>query len=171
MSTDLSPAPWLKIHRELGVEVPEFDDRDLGRRVADHARRHGDAPALRFMTRDFSYAELDQLADRFANVLTGLGVKKGDVVGLHMPNLPQYAIALVAIARIGCIGSGVSPLLAPGELQHQVRDAGISVLLSLSNLAEPALTGMDQVPECLQAVITTNPNHDALFAGTCHHPH
>jgi len=158
-----SPAPWLKIHRELGVEFPGFDDRDLGRCVADHARRDGTAPALRFMDRDISYAELDELANRFANVLVGLGVGKEDVVGLHLPNLPQYAIAVVAIARIGCAGSGVSPLLAPGELAYQVRDAGITVLVSLPGLIPPALAGMQEIPGCLRAVITTAPG-DCLGA-------
>ena len=163
MTTDRFPAPWLNIHRELGVEFAGFDDRDLGRRVEDHARRHPDAPALRFMQRNFSYSELDVLANRCANVLVGLGVGKHDVVGLHLPNLPQYAIALVAIARIGCAGSGVSPLLAPGELEHQVRDARITVLLSLPELITRALPSRDSIPDCLRAVITTGPG-DCLGA-------
>ena len=163
MTAELSPAPWLRIHREMGVEPAPFDDRDLGRCVADHAHTNGSAPALRFMQRTFSYGELDELANRLANVLTGLGVGRGDVVGVHLPNLPQYAIAVVAIARVGCVGSGVSPLLAPGELQHQIRDAGISVLLSLPELIAPALAGMDAVPECLHSVVTTAPG-DCLGA-------
>jgi len=157
MANDSSPAPWLKIHRELGVETVSFDDRDLGRCVADHARRNGAAPALRFMQRNISYAELDEQGDRFANVLAGLGVARGDVVGLHLPNLPQYAIALVAIARVGCAGCGVSPLLAPAEMQHQIADAGISVVVSLPELIAPALAGMGDIPRCLRAVITTTP--------------
>jgi long-chain acyl-CoA synthetase len=163
MTTDSIPAPWLKIHRELGLEFTGFDDRDLGRCVADHARRDGDAPALRFMHRNFSYGELDELANRFATVLVDLGVGKNDVVGLHLPNLPQYAIALVAIARVGCIGSGVSPLLAPVELAYQVRDAGISVLLSTPELIAPALAALERAPDCLRTVITTSPG-DCLGA-------
>jgi long-chain acyl-CoA synthetase len=155
MATDNFPAPWLKIHRELGIEFAGFDDRDLGRCVADHARRRPNAPALRFLQRNFSYGELDELANRFANVLVGLGVRRNDVVGLHLPNLPQYAIALIAIARVGCIGSGVSPLLAPVELAYQIRDAGICVLLSLPELLAPAMSAMERVPDCLRAVITT----------------
>jgi long-chain acyl-CoA synthetase len=167
MATDSFPSPWLNIHRELGVEFPGFDDRDLGRCVADHARRQGDAPALRFMQRNFSYAEVDELGNRFANLLVDLGVGKNDVVGLHLPNLPQYAIALVAIARIGCAGSGVSPLLAPGELEHQVRDARITVLLSLPELMTRALAGWDSIPDCLRAVITTGQG-DCLGASPAH---
>jgi len=163
MDNNNASAPWLKIHRELGVGPIPFDDRDLGRCVADHARERGTAPALRFLHKNFSYAEVDELANRFANVLASLGVGPGDVVGLHMPNLPQYAIALVAIARLGCAGSGVSPLLSPSELAYQVRDAGISVLLSLPELIESAVAGMESIPECLHTLIATAPG-DCLGA-------
>jgi acetyl-CoA synthetase len=52
-------------------------------------------------TRDVSYAELLDMTKRFANVLKGLGVEKGDVVGIYMPMLPETPAAMLACARIG----------------------------------------------------------------------
>ena len=143
---------WQPIYDRLGITVPEFDDRTLGEVVADHARERPGAPALQFGPRTFTYAEYDDLASQLARGLSGLGVGVGDVVGLHMPNIPQYPLALVAISRMGAVGSGVSPLLAPPELAHQCEDAGVRVLLTLADLL-PALQALPAMPEGLTHVV------------------
>jgi long-chain acyl-CoA synthetase len=143
---------WQPIYDRLGITEPDFLDKTLGEWIAHHATERPDAPALQYFTRTFSFAQYDQLVNQLAQGLTTLGVKPGDVVGLHMPNIPQYPIALAALSRIGAIGSGVSPLLAPPEIAHQVKDAGISVLLSLSDLA-PALTAIPSVPGNLRHIV------------------
>jgi acetyl-CoA synthetase len=53
--------------------------------------------------REVSYAELLDSTQRFANVLKGLGIGKGDVVGIYLPMLPETAAAMLACARIGAI--------------------------------------------------------------------
>ncbi|NJO40487.1 MAG: acetate--CoA ligase [Cyanobacteria bacterium RU_5_0] len=52
-------------------------------------------------SRTFTYAQLHREVCQFANVLKQLGVKKGDVVGIYMPMIPEAAIAMLACARIG----------------------------------------------------------------------
>lgn len=144
--------PWLKLHEELGVIVPEFDGRPLGRILEDHATTNPDAPALRYFTRTLSYAELNAQANKLANALAAQGVGRDDTVGFHMPNVPQYVVGMIAVSKLGARGSGVSPLLAPPELVHQITDARISVLMSLSDFA-PALAAMATTPDCLRHVI------------------
>ena len=51
--------------------------------------------------REVTYADLLAETQRFANALRGLGVDKGDVVGIYMPMLPETAVAMLACARIG----------------------------------------------------------------------
>lgn len=145
--------PWLKLHQELGVTVPVFDGLPLGAHVERHASERPDAPACRYFSRTLSYAELNVEANRLANALAEIGIGRGDTVGFHMANLPQYVVGLIAVSKLGACGSGVSPLLAPPELVHQIDDAGISVLISLSDLA-PALTAMPRIPEGLRHVIS-----------------
>lgn len=145
--------PWLKIHKELGVVVPEFDGRPLGQIIEDHAAARPDAPALRYFTRTLSYAQLNAEANKLANALKELGIGRGDTVGFHMPNVPHYVLGLIAVSKLGARGSGVSPLLAPPELVHQITNARISVLMSLSDLA-PALSAMPSTPDCLRHVIS-----------------
>ena len=155
MTDQLKPGPWLKIHQELGVEPPEFDDRPLGAYIEAHARSIPDNSALLYFERDISYREFNELSNRLANALATLGVGLGDVVGLHMPNVPQYLIAVVALSKLGAMASGVSPLLAPAEVAYQLEDAGISVLISLDSLAKPTVEALGSLPGCVKTLIVT----------------
>src|SRR5210317_84719 len=132
--TSSTALPWQPVYDELGVTMPEFEDRPLGAFLEDHAAQSPDAVALQYFDRQINYRELNEAVNRFANILVSLGVHQGDVVGIHLPNIPQYVIALLACSKIGCAGSGVSPLMAPGEIAYQLQDADISVLLTLDTL-------------------------------------
>jgi long-chain acyl-CoA synthetase len=156
------PRPWAKVHERLGVAVPPFDDRPIGAHVERHAEARPDAPALFFGGRTISYAELDRMAGALAAGLKARGVGRGDVVGLHLPNLPQYAAGVVAVSKLGAVGSGVSPLLAPPELGHQLADSRAKAVITLDALA-PALAKMD-APESLELVVVTTPT-DAFAPG------
>ena len=161
MSDQLQPGPWLKIHEELGVRPPEFDDRPLGTFVEAYAESIPESSAVQYFDRRISFRELNELSNRLANALAALGVGMGDVVGLHMPNVPQYVVAVVAISKLGAIASGVSPLLAPAELAFQLENSGVSVLISLDTLAKRDLEALDtqgRLPDGVKAVIVTGAN-------------
>ena len=153
MSDELKPGPWLSIHEELGVSPPEFDDRPLGTFIETYAETIPDSSAIRYFERDISYRELNELANRLANALVGLGLGRSDVVGLYMPNVPQFAIAVVALSKIGAVATGISPLLAPSEVANQVSDGNVKVLIALDSLAKSTLEAMDNLPDCVEAVI------------------
>lgn len=146
--------PWQSVYDQIGVEIPPHDDTPLGGHVETHARERGDNIALQFYDREISFRELNERANQLANALVAKGIGKGDVVGIHLPNVPQYAIALVAISKIGCAGSGVSPLLAPGEIAYQIADANISLLITLMDLV-PAIQQIPELPACLKTIIVT----------------
>jgi long-chain acyl-CoA synthetase len=145
--------PWQHVHDELGIETPPVDDRTLGFWVEEHGKSLPDNIALQYVDREVSYRELDEMSNQLANALTALGVTQDDVVGIQMPNIPQYPITLAAISKMGCIGSGVSPLLMPGEIVHQIEDAGITTLISLDALANSVLTQLPTIPASLKNVI------------------
>jgi long-chain acyl-CoA synthetase len=143
--------PWLKTYETLGIQTPEPADLTLADYIEDHARTRPDSPALHYFMRSWSYAQLNEDANRLANTLRDLGIGPGDVVGFHMPNIPQYALGLIAVSKLGATGSGVSPLLAPPELAHQISDAKIKILMSFEALG-PVVSAMDP-PACLERVI------------------
>ncbi|MEP3655661.1 MAG: class I adenylate-forming enzyme family protein [Litorimonas sp.] len=143
--------PWLTTYEKLGIQVDQPADLTLADYVHQHARDRPDTSALHYFTRSWTYAQVDAETNRITNALRRLGVGRGDVVGFHMPNIPQYYLGLIAVSKLGAIGSGVSPLLAPPELAHQISDAKIKVLMSFEALG-PAVDAMS-APDCLDSVI------------------
>jgi propionyl-CoA synthetase len=88
--------------------------------------------------RRISYRELlDQVA-RFAGVLSGLGVVRGDRVIIYMPMVPEAIVAMLACARIGAIHSVVFGGFASRELAARIDDAAPRVIVSASCGVEPS---------------------------------
>ncbi|MDQ0769748.1 acyl-coenzyme A synthetase/AMP-(fatty) acid ligase [Pseudarthrobacter defluvii] len=86
----------------------------------------------------YTYAELLDLVERFAGVLRGNGVGKGDRVVIYMPMIPEAAIAMLATARLGAVHSVVFGGFAPKELAARIRDAAPAAVVTASGGIEPA---------------------------------
>ena len=80
----------------------------------------------------FTYRELLDQVSRFAGVLKGLGVGKGDTVIIYMPMVPQALFAMLACARLGAVHSVVFGGFAPNELAIRINDAKPKVMISAS---------------------------------------
>ncbi|MGH7853312.1 MAG: AMP-binding protein, partial [Candidatus Binatia bacterium] len=80
----------------------------------------------------FTYRELLDRVARFAGVLTGQGVQKGDRVIIYMPMVPETVVAMLACARIGAIHSVVFGGFAAHELANRISDARPKVIVSAS---------------------------------------
>ncbi len=109
------------------------------------ARTFADRPAMAWFGRHLSYRFLLSEVERFSAVLAELGVRKRDRVGLILPNSPQYVIAYYAIARAGAIVVGNNPLYTQREMDHQLKDAGIEVVVILDQLYPNFTTVLDSV--------------------------
>jgi propionyl-CoA synthetase len=83
-----------------------------------------------------TYKELLVHVSKFAGVLKGLGVSKGDTVIIYMPMVPQAAIAMLACARLGAVHSVVFGGFAPHELAIRIDDAKPKVILTASGAIE-----------------------------------
>jgi propionyl-CoA synthetase len=79
-----------------------------------------------------TYRELRDQVARFAGVLRGLGVDKGDRVIVYMPIIPQAAVAMLACARLGAVHSVVFGGFAPHELATRINDAKPKLIVSAS---------------------------------------
>ncbi len=118
-----------------------------------------DRMALSYLGTEITFGQLDRCANRFANMLLEHGFEKGDVVGIHLPNIPEYVAALIGTLRAGCIVSGVSPLLSAPQIAYQLNDLGAGekrvALVTLDTLFEANLPKIaDQVPR-VGLVVTT----------------
>jgi acetyl-CoA synthetase len=81
-------------------------------------------------TRTITYADLLDEVQRFANVLKGLGVAKGDRVAIYMPMIPELPVAMLACARIGAAHSVVFGGFSADSLADRINDATCKVLVT-----------------------------------------
>lgn len=116
--------PAITIHSMLDDAVAHYPDRP--------AFVFGAAVGSRLMTAKMTYAQLGALVDRFAAGLQSIGVKKGDRVSVHLPNCPQFIIAYYGILKAGGVVVPTNPLYAPREIEHQLKDAGVDTIITLT---------------------------------------
>lgn len=84
-----------------------------------------------------TYSELDTLSKQFAAYLQNdLGMKKGERLGIMLPNVLQYPIALFGAMRAGIIIVNIDPLYTVRELTHQLKDSGADAILFLENFGD-----------------------------------
>lgn len=124
-------------------------------------------PAIRWEGEDgdiriLTYGDLFREVNRLANGLRGLGIKKGDVVGLYMPMVPEVAIALFAIVKIGAI---VLPLFSgygADALSTRLSDAEAKLIFTcdgyyrrgqVTHMKPVADAGIEKVPSIQHAII------------------
>nr|MDQ3305434.1 AMP-binding protein [Actinomycetota bacterium] len=81
-------------------------------------------------TRTITYADLQVEVCRFANVLKGLGVTKGDRVAIYMPMIPELPVAMLACARLGAPHSVVFGGFSSESLAGRIDDAEAKVLVT-----------------------------------------
>lgn len=136
MTTDLkyTDTPWTA-HYEDGVpEQIDYEAVCLPEFLERSARDFPDNMALLFQGYRMSYRELKAMVDRFATVLTGFGIQKGDSVAILLPNVIPCVIAYYAILKIGGIVVMNNPLYSDRELEHQFNDSGAKLLITLDLL-------------------------------------
>lgn len=81
-------------------------------------------------SRTYTYLQLHREVSKFANVLKGLGVKKGDRVTVYLPMIPELAITVLACARIGAIHSVVFGGFSAESLRDRIIDSNAETLIT-----------------------------------------
>ncbi|HEY1332073.1 MAG TPA: 4-coumarate--CoA ligase family protein [Actinomycetota bacterium] len=108
--------------------------------VFERARALGDKPAFVDAPtgRALTFRQTDDMVRAVAAGLAARGFGKGDVLGLLLPNLPEYPVAFHAAALLGGIATTVNPLYTADELAHQLSDAGAKFLLTIPQFVATA---------------------------------
>ena len=111
-------------------DVP-IASRPVPELLFETAARMPGAPAIDFLGRSYSYAEIADAVRRAARGFQILGVRRGIKVGLFLPNCPHYVIAYYAIMLAGGTVVNFSPLYTVEELQGQVADSETDIMVCL----------------------------------------
>ena len=128
--------PWLKSY-DPGVPqhldypaVPVFHFLDEAARLCPRRA------CLIFKGETLSYRQVATRTNQIAASLRGIGIRKGERVGIFMPNCPEFVLAYFAILKAGAVVVAINPLYTPPEIVRQVDDAGIETVFCDGSLYE-----------------------------------
>ncbi len=125
--------PWLKNYDEGVPTSLEYPKVPLFYFLEESARKYPERPCTLFKGAAISFQEMNAITDQIAGALAAMGVKKGDRVGIFMPNTPQFVMCYFGILKAGGVVVATNPLYTPTEIEHQVNDAGIEVMFVMTN--------------------------------------
>jgi len=154
--------PW---HQHYDYNVPttiRYPRLAVHELLALPANAVPDKPALNFYGTEITFHELRSLVLRFANALVALGVKKGDRVGIHLPNCPQYLIAYYGTVALGAIVVNLNPLYTPDELKLMVTTSGAETLITF-DMALPAIRTLCKDVPIPRVIVTAVTDYIAGF--------
>ena len=122
--------PWLK-HYDKGVpahiDYPEMNVYELLERTVDE---FGSKTGIWFLKNKISYKKFKDITDRLATALVNLGIKKGDVVAMMIPNFPQFLFSFYGILKAGGVVTACSVLHTEHELAYQLNDSGAEIIIA-----------------------------------------
>lgn len=113
-------------------------------------------PACNFYGTEISYWELRSQVLRMSNSMGALGVKKGDRIGIHLPNCPQYIIAYLASLTLGAVVVNLNPMYTVHELKAIVNDTKITTLFSFGMVLDTIreLKLLERIPRTIITEVT-----------------
>ena len=146
--------PWLKFYDDNIPTEIDFPEKNVFELLDDGAKEFGSRTAVWFLEHTMSYKKLKDHADRLATALINLGVKRGDVVAIMLPNFPQFPVSFYGIQKTGAIVTACSVLHTEHELAYQLNDSGAEVIIAWDNQIEKINNIKDRTR--LRHIIITN---------------
>lgn len=131
MAVLTSSTPWRDQYAHPCAWDQNFAPLSLPSFFAEAVAAYGTRPLVDFMGKVRSYAGLHAESVCFAAWLQQLGIRKGDRVGLFLPNVPAYVSAYYGTLIAGAVVVNFSPLYTAQELTAQVADSGTRLLVTL----------------------------------------
>ena len=146
--------PWLK-HYDEGIPAElDFPEMNISEFLDNTTKEFGSRTAIWFMKNKISYKKFKDTAERLATALVDLGVKKGDVVAIMLPNFPQFMFSFYGILKAGGIVTACSVLHTEHELAYQLNDSGAEIIIAWDSQIEKITNIKDRTR--LRHVIITN---------------
>lgn len=125
--------PW-SAHYDPGIPASiDYPDQPLFHFLEETARKYPDRACTVFKGAVVSYRQMNEITDRVAAALASLDVKKGDRVGIFMPNTPQFVMAYFGILKAGGVVVAINPLFTPPEIAGQAGDAGVEIMFAMAH--------------------------------------
>jgi len=146
--------PWFA-HYDKGVpQTINYPAVPIFHFLEESAKQFPDQPCTHFKGAKISFKEMNAITDQLAAALAGMGVKKGDRVGIFIPNTPQFVMAYFGILKAGGVVVAIDSRYTPHEIEHQVNDAGVEIIFVMSNFYKTIKKAQPQTK--IKTLIVTN---------------
>ena len=145
--------PW---HRHYDYNVPttlRYPRLTIPELLGIPSSAYPDKAALNFYGTEMTFWELRQQILRMANALGKLGVQKGDRVGIHLANCPQYMIAYYAVLSLGAIVVNLNPMYTAEEIKAIAKNTGITTLFTF-DMVLPAIRTLYKAVKIPRVIVT-----------------
>ena len=129
----MNDKPWIKNYDKGVPTTIEYPKGPVFQFLEQIAQKYPDRACTIFKGAVISYKEMNAITDRIAGALAAMGVKKGDRVGIFMPNTPQFVMAYFGILKAGGVVVATNPLYTPPEIEYQVNDSGVEIMFVMTN--------------------------------------
>ncbi len=113
----------------------------------------------------WSWGKMLEAVNRFANALRALGVRRGDVVAVYLPQRPETAIAHFAAYRLGAISLPISKLFAPDAVRFRLAHVRAKVFVAEAEVAERFGDALAGLPDLAACVVVDGGNSRDSFDG------
>ena len=133
----MSDFPWLKSYPEFVNKSISLDKYENIVAIFDEAvAKFGDKVAYKNMDVCLTFNEVNTHVDALVWYLQNkTNLKKGDRIGLQMPNLLQFPVTIFACLKAGLVIVNTNPLYTAEEMCHQYKDSGAKAIIILENFA------------------------------------
>jgi long-chain acyl-CoA synthetase len=145
--------PWHKNYHysvPTHIRYPQYPVQNFLHIAASH---FPDKTAVSFYGRNFSFWELRIEMLRMANAMERLGVKKGERVGIALPNCPQYIITYLAVLSLGAIVVNMNPQYTYDELKFMMENTSMETLITVDT-ALPTFRMLVKALGCRRLIVT-----------------
>ena len=132
----MSDFPWFKSYPDFVTKNVDLNYESIVEIYDEAVSKFGERIAYKNMDVSISFNDVDAHVDALVHYIQNeTSLKKGDRIGLQMPNLLQFPITIFACLKAGLVIVNTNPLYTSEEMRHQYKDSGVKAIIILENFA------------------------------------
>lgn len=127
--------PWMKYYSDEAINSP-LPECTIYEYMYENNKDYPHDIAIVYFNRKINYAELFENIDKTAKAFTAFGVKKGDIVTVAMPSMPEALYCVYAINRLGAVANMIHPLASENEICNYLNEVNSTVFVLFTGTYE-----------------------------------
>ncbi|QCS45043.1 acyl-CoA synthetase [Natrinema versiforme] len=150
---------WDEIYNAADWDAPS--SLNIAHEVCDRHAENKEKVALYQVGTDgelttMTFWELADRTDRFANVLEGLGIERGDRVFSYMPRIPEHYVALVGTLKRGAVFGGINERFGPDGIAYRLDDCDAKAIVTTAANRETVADALEDAPSVEHVIVVSD---------------